>query len=57
MVSVRLRKGGKAYNPALGLSEDRTKAYITVTQQMTVVPGDCRAVVEVAAGGGGDLRQ
>lgn len=54
MVSVRLRKGdGKGvYNPALGLSEDRTKAYITVTQQMTVVPGDCRAVVEVAAGGG-----
>lgn len=53
-VSVRLRKGdGKGvYNPALGLSEDRTRVYITITQQMTAVPGNCRAVVEVAAGGG-----
>ena len=53
-VSVRLRKGdGKGvYNPALGLSEDRTRVYITITQQMTAVPGNYRAVVEVAAGGG-----
>lgn len=53
-VSVRLRKGdGKGvYNPALGLSEDRTRVYITITQQMTAVPGNCRAVVEVSAGGG-----
>ena len=53
-VSGRLRKGdGKGvYNPALGLSEDRTRVYITITQQMTAVPGNCRAVVEVAAGGG-----
>lgn len=53
-VSVRLRKGdGKGvYNPALGLSEDRTRVYITITQQMTAVPGNCQAVVEVAAGGG-----
>lgn len=53
-VSVRLRKGDDkgVYNPALGLSEDRTRVYITITQQMTAVPGNCRAVVEVAAGGG-----
>ena len=54
VVSIRLHKPDNTavYNPALGLSEDRTKAYIAVTQQMTAAPGDAVAVVEIAAGDG-----
>lgn len=48
-VLVRLHKndGFVVYNPALGVSADRTMAYVAVTVQMTTCWGKHEAVIEV----------
>ena len=53
-VSVRMRKpdGHHVYNPALGLSSDRTTAYIVITSQMTAAAGNAELAIEVMADGG-----
>ena len=38
------------YNPALGISEDKTKVYFEITYQMTVIPGAYQPVIEVQSG-------
>lgn len=38
------------YNPALGISSDKTKVYFEVTYQMTVIPGEYQPVIEVQSG-------
>lgn len=52
-VNIRLRKHDDkpVYNPALGVSKDRHTVYIQVTDQMSVVDGDAKAVIEVISGG------
>lgn len=35
------------YNPLLGVSADRTKVYLEITQQMTTTPGQVAAVLEI----------
>ncbi len=53
-VNIRMGKpdGTVVYNPALGLDESRSTAYIAVTPQMTIFAGDFAPVLEVSAGGG-----
>lgn len=53
-INIRMTKGDGTgiYNPALGVSEDRRNAYIAVTQQMTVVPGFYKPVIEYLLDGG-----
>lgn len=46
------RDGHYIYNPALGLNEGRTVAYIAVTQQMTTGAGDFSPIIEVVVDGG-----
>lgn len=48
-VMVRLHKsdGFVVYNPALGISTDRTVAYVAITVQMTTCWGKHEAVIEV----------
>lgn len=52
-VNIRMRKpdGNVAYNPALGVSEDRQIAYIGITQQMTAAYGKAAAVIEIVKDG------
>lgn len=53
-VNLRMDKkdGHYVYNPALGVSSDRSTVYIAVTAQMTTSYGTFAPVVEVLAGGG-----
>ena len=53
-VNMRMDKkdGHYVYNPALGVSSDRSTVYIAVTAQMTTSYGTFAPVVEVLAGGG-----
>lgn len=53
-VNVRMDKldGHYVYNPALGLDNTRTIAYIAITQQMTTGAGCYRPIVEVVVSGG-----
>lgn len=51
-ISMDKRDGHYIYNPALGLNEARTIAYIAVTQQMTTGAGDFSPVLEVVVDGG-----
>lgn len=53
-VNLRMDKkdGHYVYNPALGVSSDRTTVYLAVTAQMTTGYGTFAPVVEVLAGGG-----
>lgn len=53
-VSIRMSKpdGTCVYNPAIGISADRTAAYIRITPQMTAAAGVARCVIEVMADGG-----
>lgn len=53
-VNLRMDKkdGHYVYNPALGVSSDRTTVYLAVTAQMTTGCGTFAPVVEVLAGGG-----
>ena len=52
-VHLRMDKkdGHYVYNPALGVSSDRTTVYLAVTAQMTTGCGTFAPVVEVLAGG------
>ena len=54
VVNIRMdkRDGHYVYNPALGVSSDRTKVYIAVTAQMTTTAGILHPVVEVTARNG-----
>ena len=53
-VNLRMDKkdGHYVYNPALGVSSDRSTVYMAVTAQMTTSYGTFAPVVEVLAGGG-----
>lgn len=53
-VNVRMDKkdGHFIYNPALGVSSDRSTVYLAVTAQMTTGYGTFAPVIEVLAGGG-----
>lgn len=53
-VNLRMDKkdGHYVYNPALGVSSDRTTVYLAVTAQMTTGCGTFAPVIEVLAGGG-----
>ena len=53
-INIRMDKkeGHHVYSPALGLSDDRTKAYIAVTPQMTTTAGTLYPIIEVMANGG-----
>lgn len=53
-VNLRMDKkdGHYVYNPALGVSSDRSTVYMAVTAQMTTGYGTFAPVVEVLAGGG-----
>lgn len=53
-VNLRMDKkdGHYVYNPALGVSSDRSTVYIAVTAQMTTRYGTFAPMVEVLAGGG-----
>lgn len=53
-VNLRMDKkdGHYVYNPALGVSSDRSTVYIAVTAQMTTGYGTFAPVIEVLAGGG-----
>ena len=53
-VNLRMDKkdGHYVYNPALGVSSDRSTVYMAVTAQMTTSYGTFAPVVEVIAGGG-----
>lgn len=53
-VTLRMDKkdGHYVYNPALGVSSDRSTVYMAVTAQMTTSYGTFAPVVEVLAGGG-----
>lgn len=53
-VNMRMDKkdGHYVYNPALGVSSDRSTVYIAVTAQMTTGFGTFAPMVEVLAGGG-----
>lgn len=53
-VNLRMDKndGHYVYNPALGVSSDRSTVYVAVTAQMTTGYGTFAPVVEVLAGGG-----
>lgn len=53
-INIRMDKkdGHHIYSPALGLSADRTKAYIAVTPQMTTTAGTLYPIIEVMANGG-----
>ena len=53
-INIRMDKkdGHHIYSPALGLSADRTKAYIAVTPQMTTTSGTLYPIIEVMANGG-----
>lgn len=53
-VNLRMDKkdGHYVYNPALGVSNDRSTVYLAVTAQMTTGCGTFAPVVEVLAGGG-----
>lgn len=53
-VNLRMDKkdGHYVYNPALGISSDRSTVYMAVTAQMTTGCGTFAPVVEVLAGGG-----
>ena len=53
-VNLRMDKkdGHYVYNPALGVSSDRSTVYMAVTAQMTTSYGTFAPVVEVMAGGG-----
>lgn len=53
-INLRMDKkdGHHIYSPALGLSADRTKAYIAVTPQMTTTAGTLYPIIEVMANGG-----
>lgn len=53
-VNLRMDKkdGHYVYNPALGVSSDRSMVYLAVTAQMTTGYGTFAPVVEVLAGGG-----
>lgn len=53
-VNLRMDKkdGHYVYNPALGVSSDRSTVYMAVTDQMTTSYGTFAPVVEVLAGGG-----
>lgn len=53
-VNLRMDKkdGHYVYNPALGVSSDRSTVYMAVTAQMTTGYGTFDPVVEVLAGGG-----
>ena len=53
-INIRMDKkdGHHIYSPALGLSADRTKAYIAVTSQMTTTAGTLYPIIEVMANGG-----
>lgn len=53
-INIRMDKkdGHHIYSPALGLSADRTKAYIAVTPQMTTTAGILYPIIEVMANGG-----
>lgn len=53
-VNLRMDKkdGHYVYNPALGVSSDRSTVYMAVTAQMTISYGTFAPVVEVLAGGG-----
>lgn len=53
-VNLRMDKkdGHYVYNPALGVSSDRSTVYMAVTSQMTTGYGTFAPVVEVRAGGG-----
>ena len=53
-VNLRMDKkdGHYVYNPALGVSSDRSTVYMAVTAQMTTGCGTFAPVVEVLAGGG-----
>lgn len=53
-VNLRMDKkdGHYVYNPALGVSSDRSTVYMAVTAQMTTGFGTFAPVVEVLAGGG-----
>lgn len=53
-VSLRMDKkdGHYVYNPALGVSSDRSTVYMAVTAQMTIGYGTFSPMVEVLAGGG-----
>lgn len=46
------RDGHYIYNPALGLNEGRTVAYIAVTQQMATGAGEFSPIMEVVVAGG-----
>lgn len=50
-VNVRMKKpdGKTVYNPALGLSSDRSTVYVAVTPQMTAAYGSGIATIEIAA--------
>ena len=52
-VNIRMdkRDGHYVYNPALGVSEDRQTAYISVTLQMTTGAGDFWPTVEIVLDG------
>lgn len=52
-VNVRMdkRDGHYVYNPALGVSEDRQKAYIAVTLQMTTGAGEYWPTIEIVIDG------
>lgn len=51
-VNIRLGKsdGTFVYNPALGISEDKTMVYFEATQQMTLVAGSITAIAELCIG-------
>ena len=53
-VNLRMDKkdGHYVYNPALGVSGDRSTVYLAVTAQMTTGYGTFAPVIEVLAGGG-----
>lgn len=53
-VNLRMDKkdGHYVYNPALGVSSDRSTVYMAVTAQMTTGCGTFAPVIEVLAGGG-----
>lgn len=53
-VNLRMDKkdGHYVYNPALGVSSDRSTVYMAVTAQMTIGYGTFSPMVEVLAGGG-----
>lgn len=53
-VNIRMdkRDGHYVYNPALGVDDARTTAYIAVTQQMTTGAGDFAPILEIVVDGG-----